>query len=258
MKKILIFLFGIFAYIVFLGAFLYAIGFVGNFIVPKSIDTGVESSFLQALLVNSLILSVFALQHSIMARPAFKRWWTKIVPKAAERSVYVLLSSLALLLIFWQWQPVKAIVWEVENPTLVLIIQALYFSGWLIILLSSFMINHFHLFGLKQIYDNFKNNPSSNMKFRKVFLYQIVRHPLMFGFLISFWATPLMTMGHFMFTIITSLYIYIAVKFLEERDLRKELGSVYEQYQEEVPMLIPFLKRRKKKKVGKVVIAGQN
>lgn len=242
MKKSIIFLYGVLAYLIFLISFLYAIGFLGNFIVPKSIDSGIESPLVQSIFINLILLSVFALQHSIMARPAFKKWWTSITDSASERSTYVLLSSLALLLIYWQWQPIKTVVWDVENETLAFILKALFFIGWLIVLLSTFMINHFELFGLKQIFDNFKNKQPQSPLFQVNFFYKIVRHPIMLGFLIAFWATPTMTVGHLLFTVVTTLYILIAVKYLEEKDLRKTLGKKYEEYQEKVPMLVPFTK----------------
>ena len=245
MKKLIAFIYGILAYLIFLIAFLYAIGFVGNFIVPKSINSGTETTFLQALLVNALLLSVFAIQHSVMARPAFKKWITRIISPAIERSTYVLLSSLALILMYWKWQPMKAIVWEIENEVLALVITGVFFLGWLIVFLSTFMISHFELFGLKQIFDNLKNRQTQNPKFQTNYLYKIVRHPIMLGFLIAFWATPLMTVGHLIFAIMTTLYILIAVKYLEEKDLRKSIGKEYETYQEEVPMIIPFTKSGK-------------
>lgn len=245
MKKFIAFIYGIIAYLVFLIASLYAIGFVGNFIVPKSIDSGTETTFLQALLVNALLLSVFAIQHSVMARPAFKKWITSIISPAIERSTYVLLSSLALILMYWKWQPMKAIIWEAENETVALVLTGVFFLGWLVVFLSTFMINHFELFGLKQIFDNLKNKLTENPKFQTNYLYKIVRHPIMLGFIIAFWATPLMTVGHLIFAIITTLYILIAVKYLEEKDLRKSIGKEYEEYQKEVPMIVPFTKKRK-------------
>ena len=242
MKKSIAFLYGVIAYFIFLFAFLYAIGFVGNFIVPKSIDSGTQTTFMQALLVNALLLSLFAIQHSVMARPAFKKWWTGIVNPAIERSTYVLLSSLALLLMYWQWQPVQSIAWEAENQTVVMILNGVYFFGWLVVLLSTFMINHFELFGLKQVFENLrysKRQPESST-FKINFFYNIVRHPIMLGFLIAFWATPVMTTGHLIFSITTTLYILIAVKFLEEKDLRKLHGEEYEAYKKKVPMIVPF------------------
>ncbi len=246
MKKSAIFIYGIVAYCVFLIAFLYAIGFVGNIIVPKSIDSGAETTLLSSILINVIVLSVFALQHSIMARPAFKKWFTTIISPAMERSTYILLSSLALLLIYWQWQSITTIVWEAENEIVILILRGIFFLGWLIVLLSTFMINHFELFGLAQIFDNLKNRQTPNPKFQTNFLYKIVRHPIMLGFIIAFWATPTMTVGHLLFSLVTTIYILIAVKFLEEKDLRKSIGEKYETYQKEVPMIIPFTKNTRK------------
>jgi protein-S-isoprenylcysteine O-methyltransferase Ste14 len=245
MKKFIEFFYGILAYLISLIAFLYAIGFVGNFIVPKSIDSGTETTFLQALLVNALLLSIFAIQHSVMARPAFKKWITSIISPAVERSTYILVSSLALMLMYWKWQPLKAVIWEVENETIALVLTGVFFLGWLIVFLSTFMINHFELFGLKQIFDNLRNKLTENSKFQTNYLYKIVRHPTMLGFIIAFWATPLMTVGHLIFAITTTLYILIVVKYLEEKDLRKSIGIEYEEYQKEVPMIVPFTKRKK-------------
>ncbi|KAA9038369.1 isoprenylcysteine carboxylmethyltransferase family protein [Ginsengibacter hankyongi] len=242
MKKLIVFLYGIIAYVVFLVAFLYAIGFVGNFIVPKTIDSGVGISVTQALLFDSLLLGLFAIQHSVMARPAFKKWWTNIIPSAIERSTYVLLSSLILVLLYWQWQPITSVVWKTENKTAVTILNAVYFFGWLIVFLSTFMINHFELFGLKQIFENLlsRQKQVQHPVLKMIFFYQIVRHPIMLGFIIAFWATPVMTMGHLIFAITTTLYILIAIKFLEEKDLRKIHGQEYEEYQKKVPMIVPF------------------
>jgi len=240
MKKTLSFLYGAIAYLIFLVAFLYAIGFVGNFLVPKSIDSGTETSFVQALLINALLLSQFALQHSIMARPAFKRWWTGIIGSVVERSTYVLLSSLSLLLIYWQWQPMLTSVWKVSSPTGINILYGVYALGWLIVFLSTFMINHFELFGLKQVFENARNIQTQPQTFKINYFYGIVRHPIMLGFLIAFWATPVMTLGHLVFSITTTLYIFVAVKFLEERDLLKAHGQTYEDYKKKVPMIIPL------------------
>jgi protein-S-isoprenylcysteine O-methyltransferase Ste14 len=246
MKKITILLFGVIAYSIFLFVFLYAIGFVGNLYVPKTIDSGTASTLLSAILINTLLLSVFALQHSIMARPKFKELFASVFSQAAERSTYVLLSSLALALIFWQWQPITTIVWEAESSMIITLITGLYFLGWLIVVLSTFMISHFELFGLTQIIDNLKNRQTAHPKFHTNYLYKVVRHPIMLGFLIAFWAAPTMTVGHLYFTIVTTVYVFVAVKYLEEKDLKKIIGEKYEAYQQEVPMIIPFTKRRSK------------
>ncbi|MCK0192510.1 methanethiol S-methyltransferase [Arenibacter sp. F20364] len=244
MKKVVILIYGALAYIIFLVAFLYAIGFVGNIYVPKTIDSGIEPSLINALSTNAILLSVFALQHSIMARPAFKKWFTSIFSHAMERSTYILLSSLALILIYWQWQPINTIVWETQNTFLSSALIGIFYMGWLIVLLSTFMINHFELFGLAQIFDNLKNKQTPNPKFQTNYFYKIVRHPIMLGFLIAFWVTPTMTVGHLFFALVTTVYILIAVKYLEEKDLKKFIGEKYETYQKEVPMIIPYTKRK--------------
>jgi len=187
MKKLSILIYGALAYLIFLIAFLYAIGFVGNIGVPKTIDSGAETSLPNAILINAALLSLFALQHSVMARPAFKRWFTSIIGTAMERSTYVLLSSVALCLLYWQWQPITVIIWKVENNTISSIVTGIFFMGWLVVLLSTFMINHFELFGLKQIVDNLKNKQTPNPKFQTNYFYKIVRHPIMLGFIIAFW-----------------------------------------------------------------------
>lgn len=245
MKKILIVLYGTIAYLVFLFAFLYAIGFVGDFIVPKTINSGPTGIFFDALLMNALLLSLFAIQHSVMARPAFKKWWTKIISPAIERSTYVLLASLILLLLYWKWVPVTTIVWEIQNPAVVIILYSFFVLGWLIVLLSTFMINHFELFGLKQVYENLKSIEPRPLEFKLSMFYRIVRHPIMLGFIIAFWATPVMTTGHLIFSITTTIYILVAITYLEERDLVKMHGESYRAYKKTVPGLIPFTKKRK-------------
>jgi len=245
MKKTIIVLYSVLAYLSGVLALLYVIGFVGNFVVPKSIDSAATTSFSQAFLIDIGLILVFALQHSIMARPAFKTWWIRIVGAAAERSTYVLFSGLALFLLCWQWQPIGPVIWQVENKTAEIILVVVYFSGWAILFLATFMINHFELFGLKQAFENFANKQPGAITFKMNFFYTMVRHPIMLGLLIAFWAAPVMTIGHLLFSLITSLYILIAVKFLEEKDLRKEFGQQYEAYQQNVPMLIPFSVKRK-------------
>jgi protein-S-isoprenylcysteine O-methyltransferase Ste14 len=220
---------------------------MGNFIVPKTINSGEPSDITMSIVINLVLLSLFAIQHSIMARPAFKKKWTKIIPEAIERSTFVLITSLLLFFIFWKWQPMTTKVWNIEGETYVLIINIIFWIGWIIVLLSTFMINHFHLFGLDQVYNRLKNQPPTGLKFKAHFFYKFVRHPIMTGFIIAFWAKPDMTQGHLLFAVVTTLYIIVAVKYLEERDLKKELGDAYVSYQERVPMLIPFLKFGKKK-----------
>ena len=243
MKKFLMLLFGVISYFVFFASFLYAIGFVGNLLVPKSIDSGDPGS--NALLINIALLSVFALQHSIMARPGFKKWWTTIFSPAIERSIYVLLSSLALFLIYWKWQPKTDNVWNIEGELYVTIINVIFWLGWGIVLISTFLISHFHLFGLQQVFENFKNQTLSDPKFKMNLFYKFVRHPIMLGFIIAFWAEPVMTQGHLLFAAVTTIYIIVAVKFLEERDLVKLHGDDYKAYQKSTSMIFPFTKLKK-------------
>ncbi len=243
MCRVLAFVYGVVSYVIFFVTFLYAIGFVGNFIVPKSIDSGEPISFSQALLINVLLLGLFAIQHSVMARPAFKRWWTRFIPQPVERSTYVLLASLALILLFWQWRPLTDVVWNVENPVGHYILWAFFFLGWVTVLVGTCLINHFDLFGLRQLYLYQRGEEYTHLTFRTPFLYKIVRHPIMLGFIIAFWSTPHMTIGHLMFAIVTTAYIVIAIQ-LEERDILRMHGTAYEEYRKQVSMLLPIPKRR--------------
>ena len=243
MKKTLSLLYGLVGYLAFFGTILYAIGFVGNLLVPKTIDGKPEIPLLNAILVDASLLLLFALQHSIMARPAFKRWWTRIVPEHLERSTYVLLASLCLMLLMWQWQPIGGIVWSVENETAKNILLFIYLSGWSMVFASTFLINHFDLFGVRQVWLYFQGRPYVQLPFRSPLFYRLVRHPLYLGFLIAFWSTPAMTVAHFLFAILTTGYIFTAIQ-LEERDLLKAFGEKYRNYKKWVPMIIPFSKRK--------------
>jgi methanethiol S-methyltransferase len=238
-KRIAFFAYGILCYVIFLGTFLYAIGFIGGFGVPTTLDGPSAGSLSEALVIDTALLLLFAMQHSIMARPWFKEAWTKIVPKPLERSTYVLFSSLALILMFWQWQPLGGVVWSVDDPVGRIVLRAGFAFGWGLVLVSTFLINHFDLFGLRQVWLYLLGRPLTPMPFKTPGPYRLVRHPLYVGWLFAFWMTPQMSFAHLLFSIATTAYILLAIQF-EERDLAKEHGKNYEEYRRSVPMLIPF------------------
>ena len=248
MKKTIFLLYGIIAYLTFFGTFCYAVGFVSSILVPKNIDSVPQTPLGYALLVNAGLLTLFALQHSVMARPAFKRWWTKFVPEPIERSTYVLLASLCLILLFWYWQPMGGVIWQVESETLQIILKSLSLLGFGIVLVATFLINHFDLFGLRQVGLYFIGKKYEPLSFRTPFFYKYVRHPLYLGFMIAFWSTPLMTAAHLFFAVMTTAYMLVAIQF-EEHDLVKHYGTRYLDYKRSAPMLIPFMKSSKNRKV---------
>ena len=238
-------LYGVIAYIAFVCSFVYAVAFVGNLNVPRTIDSGPSAPFTEALIIDLLVLGAFAIQHSLMARPGFKAVWTRIVPRSVERSTYVLLSSLLLGLICWQWRPIPATVWDVSgSPIAAGLLRGLFWLGWVILFLATFMVNHFDLFGLRQVFLRLRGLEYSPPKFTQRALYKLVRHPIMLGFVISFWAAPRMSVGHLIFSIATTGYILIGIA-LEERDLMHAHGEQYGAYRARVPMLLPLGVRRK-------------
>ena len=239
LKRILFFAYGSLSYLIFLGTFLYAIGFIGNFGVPTTLDGPASGSLMVAFGIDAALLTLFAVQHSVMARKWFKEWWTRIVPKPLERSTYVLFSSLALILLFWLWQPLGGVVWSVEDPLGRVILRGLFAFGWALVLVSTFLINHFDLFGLRQVWLYLRGRSYTTLHFGTPGPYRLVRHPLYVGWLFAFWATPTMTFAHLLFSIATTAYILLAIQF-EERDLAREHGEAYQAYRRSVPMLIPF------------------
>jgi protein-S-isoprenylcysteine O-methyltransferase Ste14 len=254
LKRIAFFVYGSVSYLIFLGTFLYAIAFIGNFGVPRTLDGAATGSLVVAFAIDVALLTLFAVQHSVMARKWFKDWWTRIVPQQVERSTYVLLSSLALILLFWQWRPLGGVVWSVEDPVGRMVLRGFFAFGWALVLLSTFLINHFDLFGLRQVWLNLLGRPYVTLRFGTPGPYRLVRHPLYVGWLFAFWCTPTMTLAHLLFSIATTAYILIAIQ-LEERDLVREHGDAYDSYRREVPMLIPFTRRRPNAKQAQGVSA---
>ncbi len=239
MGAVLSVVYGIVAYAFFLATFLYAIGFAGNLVVPKTIDSEAATPLPEAVIVNLLLLFLFAVQHSVMARPAFKRWWTRIVPESIERSTYVLAATLALALLLWQWRPIaEPVIWTVEGDVAAGVLQSVFWLGWTVLLISTFLLNHFELFGLRQVFARLFGHTIPAPEFRTPFLYRHVRHPLYVGFLLGFWATPHMTAGHLLFSVAITGYILIGIYF-EERDLIAQFGDRYRHYREQVGMLFP-------------------
>lgn len=247
MNRVTGLLYGVVSYTIFFATFLYAVGFVGNIFVPKAIDSVPNVPMTQALLINLGLLGIFAIQHSMMARAGFKRWITKFIPESMERSTYTLASSLALIALFAFWEPMGGLVWDIESPVGAALMYGGFAFGWLLVLVCTFLINHFDLFGLRQVWLHFRNKPYTPLDFKLPYLYQVVRHPMYVGWFFAFWCTPTMTVAHLAFAIATSAYILIAIQ-LEERDLM-EAHPEYREYRKRVPMILPFTRKRFEKKV---------
>ena len=239
MGRVLALAYALVCYAIFFATFLYAVGFIGGFVVPKGMDDGRPESLVTALVVDALLLGVFAVQHSVMARQGFKRWWTRFVPTAIERSTYVLLASSVLLFLFWQWRPIPAPIWTVHGPIAAALLEAIFWFGWAMLVVSTFLISHFELFGLSQVFARLLGRESPAPRFHTPLLYRRVRHPIYLSFLLVFWATPVMTVGHLLFSLATTGYILIAIQ-LEERDLVRQFGDQYRRYRGQVAMLIPL------------------
>ncbi|HMG32843.1 MAG TPA: isoprenylcysteine carboxylmethyltransferase family protein [Blastocatellia bacterium] len=237
-KRIAAFTYGVICYLIFFGTFLYAAGFIGNIAVPKSIDSGSQGTFIEALLIDLSLLALFAIQHSVMARKWFKGAWTRVVAPPVERSTYVLFSSLVLLLLFWQWRPIGIVIWDVQHHALRTLLRVLCADGWMLVLISTFLINHLDLFGLRQVWLYLGGRRYTTLKFRTPGPYRLIRHPLYLGWLLAFWMTPTMTGAHLVFALATTIYILLAIRF-EERDLIADHGETYKDYRRQVPMIFP-------------------
>lgn len=242
MRRTLVLIYGILAYVIFLAAFLYAIAFVGDFAVPRTIDRGLTQGIASAIAIDVALLLLFAAQHSIMARPRFKAWWTRIVPQPAERSTYVLATSLVLAFLYWQWRPVLWVIWDIPGSVYRNLILAVFGLGWGLVLVSTFLIDHFDLFGLRQVWLNFRQREYTPIAFKMTGLYRYVRHPIMLGFIVAFWAAPTMTAGHLLFAVVTTGYIVIAIR-IEEADLLRFYGENYRRYRDKVRALLPLRRR---------------
>jgi protein-S-isoprenylcysteine O-methyltransferase Ste14 len=255
LKRTAFFAYGLICYAIFFGTFLYAIGFIGGFIVPTSLDGPAGGPLAKAIAVDAGLLALFAVQHSVMARRWFKERWTRIVPPALERSTYVVLSSLALILLFWQWRPLGGVIWSVNDPAGRAVMRTLFGFGFGLVLLATFLINHFDLFGLRQVWLYFRGKPYTQLRFGTPGPYRLVRHPLYVGWFFAFWAAPVMTFAHLLFAIATTAYILIAIQF-EERDLVREFGDSYEDYRRSVPMLVPFMRMSTRQKLQRAGTAA--
>ena len=244
MLKWIYLLYGILAYAVFFLTFIYSVLFVGNIYIPYPIDAASDASIISSIIINCILLSIFAVQHTVMARPKFKSFWTTIVPQQIERSTYVWLSNLTLIILFIFWQPIEMVIWDFQGNLFGIFLTAMFWFGWFICLAATFMLDHFDLFGLKQVYFNLRKRKVNEMAFKEVLFYRLVRHPIMTGFIIGFWATPVMSLGHLLFAIATTGYIYVAVKYFEEKDLVKSIGPEYIKYQQRVGMLLPYVGKK--------------
>ena len=244
MLKWIYLVYGILAYAVFFLTFIYSVLFVGNIYIPYPIDAASDASIISSIIINCILLSIFAVQHTVMARPKFKSFWTTIVPQQIERSTYVWLSNLTLIILFIFWKPIEIVIWDFQGNLFGIFLTALFWLGWFICLTATFMLDHFDLFGLKQVYFNLRKRKVTEMAFKEVLFYRLVRHPIMTGFIIGFWATPVMSLGHLLFAIATTGYIYVAVKYFEEKDLVKSIGPEYIKYQQRVGMLLPYVGKK--------------